>query len=227
MIIDFALILESLPRLLAGVRITLMLFVTSLVAGTILALVIVIMRLSGVRVLSWAAFAYTYFFRSTPVLVQIFVIYFGAPQFEFIRDTQLWVLFREPVFCLWLALSLNVAAKVAEVFRAGFIAIPKGLMEAASALGLNRRNRLAYITSPLVIRLSLPAYSNEMVSAIKATSLASTVTLLDITGIARTIVSETFKPYEIFLSAALFYILMTWIIQVSVGRLERHLNRNL
>lgn len=225
--LDLILILESLPRLLAGAQTTLMLFLTSLAAGTALSFAIVLLRLSGVLVLSWAAFGYTYFFRSTPVLVQIFIVYYGAPQFDFIRDTPLWELFREPFFCLWLALTLNIAARVAEVLRGGFMGVPKGLKEAASALGLHARQRFVYITAPLAIRLSLPAYSNEMVSAIKATSLASTVTLLDITGIARTIVAETFAPYEIFLSAALFYIFMTWVIQASVARVEQHLNRNL
>lgn len=225
--IDFAVIAASLPRLMTGVQTSLELFATALVAGTAFAFVIVLLRVSNSRILSGLAFAYTYFFRSTPVLVQIFVVYYGAAQFDFIRRTFLWEFFREPFFCLWLTLSLNVAARVAEILRGGIIAVPKGLKEAGSALGLSARQRFVRITAPLAIRLSLPAYSNEVVSAIKATSLASMVTLMDVTGVARTIVAETLRPYEIFLSAAAFYVLMAWLIQFSIRRVERHLNRNL
>lgn len=225
--IDFALIISSLPRLMAGVQTSLELFFAALVTGTALSFAVVLLRVSSNRFLSAAAFGYTYFFRSTPVLVQIFVIYYGAPQFDFIRKTFLWEFFREPFFCLWLTLSLNVAARTAEILRGGIIAVPKGVKEAGFALGLSARQRFVRITAPLAIRLSLPAYSNEVVSAIKATSLASMVTLMDVTGVARTIVAESFRPYEIFLSAALFYVLMTWLIQFSIRRIELYLNRNL
>ena len=225
--IDFFLVVESLPRLLSGVQTSLSLFATGLVAGTALSFLIVLLRLSGSAPLAIFAFGYAYFFRSTPFLVQIFVVYYGASQFDFIRRTFLWEFFREPFFCFWLTLTLNVAARVSEVLRGGIIGVPKGLKEAALATGLNSRQCFIYITAPIAIRLSLPAYSNEMVSAIKATSLASMITLLDVTGVARTIVAQTFRPYELFLSAAIFYICMTWIIQFAVRRAELHLNRNL
>lgn len=224
---DLQLLLDSLPRLMAGAQLTLTLFVTSLLSGTVLAVLIVLMRLSRLAPLSWLAFGYTYFFRSTPVLVQIFVVYHGAPQFDFIRDSGLWHFFREPFFCVWFALTLNIAARVAEVMRGAITGVPSGVTEAGAALGLKPRQRFTYLTAPLAIRLGLPAYSNEMVSGIKATALASTVTLLDITGVARTIVAETFAPYEVFLSAALFYIAMTWLIQGVVQQIENHLNRNM
>ena len=146
--------------------------------------------------------------RGTPILVQIFVIYYGLPQFEFIRGGVLWPILREPFWCAIIALSLNAGAYVSEILRGGVLGVDKGLLEAASALGISKPQRFVYIVSPIAIRLSLPAYSNDIISMTKATALASTITLLDMTGVARTLVAQTFAPYEIFVSAAIIYIVM-------------------
>ncbi|MDX3809340.1 ABC transporter permease [Bosea thiooxidans] len=221
---DIPLMALSFPRLLEGLRMTLSLLAVSLVFGLLIALATSFAR--NTRWLSWPAEAYVYFFRGTPLLVQLFMIYFGLPQSEFIRTSPLWPLLREPFWCMCLALSLNNGAYVAEIIRGGLLGVGKGLKEACWALGLSRFHRLRFVTAPIVLRLCLPAYGNEIVSLLKSTALASTVTLLDVTGIARTIVAETFSPYEIFISAALIYLVLTFLVQTIVAHFEIRLNRH-
>ena len=224
---DVGLVIDSLPRILEGIGLTLQLLVLSTIIGFVIAVILLLMRISGRWYLAWPAFLYTYVFRGTPILVQIFVIYYGLPQFEFIRESIFWPILREPFGCALLALSLNDGAYVAEILRGGVLGVGKGLHEAGSALGLSKRQRFIYITAPIAIRLAIPAYSNDQISQLKATALASTITLLDITGVARTIVAETFAPYEIFISAAIIYLVMTWIIQRGMGMFERRMSRYL
>jgi polar amino acid transport system permease protein len=183
------------------------------------------MRISGRWYLSLPAFIYAYFFRGTPILVQIFVIYHGLPQFEFIRTSVLWPLLREPFGCATLALTLNSSAYVSEILRGGYLGVERGLHEAGMALGLSKRHRFLYVTTPIAIRLAIPAYSNDFISMLKATSLASTITLLDMTGVARTIVAQTFAPYEVFIATAIIYLVMTAILQRGFGLFEKRMSR--
>ncbi len=220
---DIALMLTSFPQLLAGLGMTLQLLGISLVSGLVIAIVTSWARTT--RFLRWPAEAYVYFFRGTPLLVQLFVIYFGLPQAEFVRSGPWWPFLREPFWCMCLALSLNNGAYVAEIIRGGMLGIGKGLKEASWALGLSRFHHLRLVTVPIVTRLCLPTYGNEVVSLMKSTALASTVTLLDVTGVARSIVAETFAPYEIFIAAALIYLALTFLMQTLVSRLEARLGR--
>jgi polar amino acid transport system permease protein len=183
------------------------------------------MRISGRWYLDWPAQVYIYVFRGTPILVQIFIVYYGFPQFEFIRDSVLWPILREPTGCAIVALSLNTGAYVSEILRGGVQGVAKGLLEAGSALGMSARQKFTYITTPLAMRLALPAYSNDVISLLKSTALASTITIADMTGIARTIVAETYAPYEIFISMAIIYMAFTWVLQRSFGLIEGHLGR--
>ncbi len=222
---DLSLITESIPKMLSGIGITFQLMFLSAVLGLILAVVLLLMRISGKWYLSWPAQVHIYIFRGTPILVQIFIIYYGLPQFEFIRDSVLWPILREPFGCAVLALTLNTGAYVSEILRGGVLGVDRGILEAGSALGLSARQKLIYLTTPIAARLALPAYSNDFISLMKATSLASTITLLDMTGIARTIVAQTFAPYEVFISLAIIYMILTWIIQKTFGRIEKYLSR--
>ena len=225
MILDPSLIIEAVPRMLAGIGLTFQLLLLSAAIGLLLAVGLLLMRLSGRWWLSWPAQVYIYVFRGTPILVQIFIIYYGMPQFEWVRDSFMWPILREPFGCAVLALSLNTGAYVSEILRGGVLGVNKGLLEAGAALGLSVPQRFVYITSPIAVRLALPAYGNDVISLMKATALASTITLADMTGIARTIVAQTYAPYEIFISLAIIYMVLTFIIQKFLGRVEFFLGR--
>ena len=227
MIFDFDLVFSSIPQLLTGLGLTLKLLILSSFIGLVLAIATLLMRISGRQILMAPAITYIYLFRGTPILVQIFVIYYGLPQFEFIRTGIFWPILREPFWCCIIALSLNAGAYVSEILRGGVLGVNTGLLEAASALGISKSQRFVYITTPIAVRLSLPAYCNDIISMTKATALASTVTLLEMTGVARTIVAQTFAPYEVFISAACIYMTIAWMLQKGFGLLEKRMNRYL
>lgn len=219
---DFAFIAQVFPKLLAGLPLTLLLAVLSLLGGGLIAL-----GLSGLRASSWlgARFAdfYVYIFRGTPLLIQIFLIYYGLAQFPAIRQSVLWPLLREPYVCALLSLMLNDAAYTSEILRGGLRAVPAGAIEAARVAGMTRLTLLRRIVLPLAFRQALPAYGAEVTSMVKATSLASVVTLMEITGIARAEVSETYRAIEIFLCAAAIYLVLVTVIARAVDLLESHL----
>jgi len=225
MTFDFTLVFDSIPKMLAGLGLTLQLMLITAVLGTALAVVLLLMRISGRWYLAAPALVYIYVFRGTPILVQIFIIYYGLPQFEFIRESILWPLLREPYGCAVLALTMNTGAYVSEILRGGILGVERGLHEAGAALGLSVRQRFIHITTPIAIRLAIPAYSNDIVSLMKSTALASTITLLDMMGIARTIVAETYAPYEVFMSLAVIYLILTWFIQRGFGMFEKRMSR--
>ena len=222
---DLLLIVETVPKMLVGIGLTFQLLVISAVLGLILAVVLLLMRISGKWYLNWPAQAYIYVFRGTPILVQIFIIYYGFPQLEFIRDGILWPIFRDPFGCAIVALSLNTGAYVSEILRGGVLGVDRGVLEAGEALGLSKSQRFVYLTTPIATRLALPAYGNDIISLLKSTALASTITLMDMTGIARTIVAQTYAPYEIFVSLAIIYMILTFFLQKLLGRVETYLGR--
>ncbi|WP_421702575.1 ABC transporter permease [Aliiroseovarius sp.] len=217
---DLSIIVNALPRMLGGIGITFQLLFLSAILGLIVATGLMLMRISGKWYLNYPAQAYIYIFRGTPILVQMFIIYYGFPQLDFIRDSFLWPIFRDPFGCVVVALTLNSGAYASEVLRGGVLGVDQGIKEAGEALGLSARQRFVYLVSPIAIRLSLPAYGNEFISLLKSTALASTVTLMDMTGIARTIVAQTYAPYEVFISLAIVYMILTFIIQKSIGAIE-------
>ncbi len=222
---DLSLIVESVPMMLAGIGISLKLLVVSGLLGLMLAICLLLMRISGKWYLNIPAQIYIYIFRGTPILVQIFIIYYGLPQFDAIRESIFWPILREPTGCAIVALTLNTGAYVSEILRGGVLGVGKGLMEAGSALGLSSRQKFIYITAPIATRLALPAYSNDVISLLKSTALASTITIADMTGIARTIVADTYAPYEIYMSLAVIYMIFTFGIQKLFGAIERYLGR--
>lgn len=224
---DLPLILDSVPQIALGAGLTLQLLVLSLALGTLIGTGAALMRISGSPLLAWPSFAYTYVIRGTPMLVQLFIVYYGFSQFEAVRNSPLWPVLREPYWCAVLALSVNCGAYTAEIFRGGIQGVDRGLHEAGRALSLSPVQRFFHVTAPIAVRLSLPAYSNEMISLLKSTALVSMITMSDITGVARTIVAKTFAPYEVFISAALVYLAITWLIQVGLRVVERRAGRYL
>ena len=140
---------------------------------------------------------------------------------EWIRESFLWIFLKEPYSCAILAFTLNTGAYSSEIFRSAFETINKGIVEAAEGLGLNKATTFFKIKLPIAIRQSLPAYGNEMILMLKGTSLASTVTLLDLTGVAKHIISTTFRPVEVFIVAGSIYLLMTFVIHNLIKLLEK------
>ncbi|MDC0645629.1 ABC transporter permease subunit, partial [Candidatus Pelagibacter ubique] len=196
---DFDLMITSLPKLLNAAVITLKLLSASLIIGLFIGFLFAVLRLNKNTFINKFAYGYSYLFRGTPLLVQIFIIYYGLGQIEWLRSTFLWVILKEPYWCAIIAFALNTGAYTSEILRSAFQTIKPGIIEAGKSLGISSKIILYKIQIPVAIRQSLPAYGNEIILMMKGTSLASTVTLMDITGVAKHIVSTTYKPLEVFL----------------------------
>ena len=218
---DLSLMATSLPKLLSATVVTLKLLSLSLFFGLLIGLLFAILRLNKNLVINKFAYGYSYIFRGTPLLVQIFIIYFGLGQIEYFRSTFLWVVFKEPYWCAIIAFALNTGAYTSEILRSAFETIKPGIIEAGKSLGISNKVIFYKIEIPVAIRQSLPAYGNEIILMMKGTSLASTVTLMDITGVAKHIVSTTYKPLEIFLMAGCIYLFMTFLIHNLIKYLEK------
>ena len=223
---DLSLMASSLPKLLSAAVITLKLLSASLIIGLSIGLIFAILRLSKSSVINKFAYGYSYIFRGTPLLVQIFIIYYGLGQIEYFRSTFLWVIFKEPYWCAIIAFALNTGAYTSEILRSAFETIKPGIIEAGKSLGISNKIIFYKIQIPVAIRQSLPAYGNEIILMMKGTSLASTVTLMDITGVAKHIVSTTYKPLEIFITAGAIYLFMTFIFHNLIKYLEKKYSFN-
>ena len=220
------LMIESFPRLLNATKLTIELTLISLFFGIFVGVFFALLRTSKNKIFYLISYYYSYILRGTPLLVQIFIIYFGLGQVEWIRESILWVVLKEPYSCAILAFTLNTGAYSSEIFRSAFETVNKGIVEAAKGLGLSDIHTFLKIKLPIAIRQSLPAYGNEMILMLKGTSLASTVTLLDLTGEAKHIISTTFRPVEVFIVAGSIYLLMTFIIHNLIKFLEKKYNYN-
>ena len=218
---DLELIINSFPKLLSAAVITLKLLSVSLIIGLFIGLFFAILRLNKNIFINKFAYGYSYIFRGTPLLVQIFIIYFGLGQIEYLRSTVLWVILKEPYWCAIIAFALNTGAYTSEILRSAFQTIKPGLIEAGKSLGISNKIIFYKIQIPIAIRQSLPAYGNEIILMMKGTSLASTVTLMDLTGVAKYIISTTFKPVEVFIVAGGIYLFMTFIIHNAIKYLEK------
>ena len=203
---------EAFFQMMSGVPLTLQLAASSIVFGAILALLFAMMRLSGVAVLDWIARLYVFVFRGTPLLVQIFIIYYGLSQFPVIRYSFLWPVLREPYWCAIIALTLNNAAYASEIIRGGLLSVSSGQIEAAKACGMSRFTCFRRVVMPLAIRQALPGYGNEMISMVKATSLASIITLMEVTGIAAKLIAESYRAIEVFVIAGAIYLAINFVL---------------
>jgi octopine/nopaline transport system permease protein len=223
---NLALIFEVLPLLLDGVILTAQLTTVSVLSGGLIAIPLALLRTSSSFLLSTPVLLYTFVFRGTPLLVQLFLVYYGASQIDWVRSSVAWTILREPFWCALIAFSLNHAAYATEILRGGIRAVPAGEVEAAKALGMSQLLRVRRLILPSAIRLALPAYGNEVMMMLKASSLASTITIMELTGIARKIVAQTFSPYEVFIAAALIYLGLALLAGQLFVRLETHLTRH-
>ena len=186
-----------------------------------------VLRLSRNWLVQVLPFLYIFFFRGTPLLVQIFLIYYGLGQFEAVRNSFLW----EPVlsqayWCAIIAFTLNTSAYLAEIIRGAIQNIPVGELEAADAIGMSKWQKLTRITLPRAFGIVIPAYSNEVIFMLKGSALASTIALMDITGVARTISARTYTLMELFFAAGVVYLLLSWVILFSFRLFEKRMNRH-
>lgn len=220
-------IIESWPLYAQGAWTSVQLMALSVVCGGLVALPLALARVSSSLWL-WAPVAgFTWIFRGTPLLVQLFLIYYGAAQFDWIRESAAWPWLSSAWFCAVLAFALNTCAYTTEIIAGALRTTARGEIEAARSLGMSRLTVTRRILLPSALRRALPAYSNEVVMMLHSTSLASVVTLLDLTGAAREVNSRYFVPFEAFITAAVCYLLLTFALLAMFRRAERHWMRHL
>ncbi len=223
---DWTVIWQNLPKLMDGALLTLELVFFSGLIGVLLAVPLALLRVSGNIWVRALPYAYIFFFRGTPLLIQIFLVYYGASQFEWVKESSLWPILREPYWCAVITFGLHTAAYIAELLRGAIQSIPRGEIEAAKALGMSYPKMLRRITLPRAFGIMMPSYGNEVILMLKGSALASTITLLDLTGMARTIIARTYTPLEIFLAAGVMYLMISALIIFIFRLLERYFNRH-
>lgn len=211
---------------LRGIGTTLELLTYSTLIGLSLAVPVALARASGGAWVRGVSYGYTYVLRGTPLLTQLFLIYYGLAQLELIRNSFLWPILRDPWPCALAALSINMSAYVGEVLRGGILGVPSGEREAAVAMGMSPALLYRRIILPRAFGIALPALGNEVIVQMKSTALVSTITLLDVTGIARRIVTRTYSTDALFI-AGIIYIVLTFAISRGFRFAERRMNRHL
>lgn len=225
--INWSIVIETLPAFWQGLQITLLLLVISISSGLLLSIPLSVARASANPWIRTPVWLYTYVIRGTPLLVQLFVLYYGLPQFDSVRESALWPLFRSPWFCAWLAFTLNTTAYTTEMFAGAIRSTPAGEIEAARAMGLTRFQVFRDVFWPGAWRRALPQYGNEVVQMMHATALASTVTIVEILRVARDVYTNYLVVPESFGMAAVLYLMLTVILTQGFRLLERHYLRHL
>jgi octopine/nopaline transport system permease protein len=223
---DLAFLSSTLVTLIKALPTTLILFSLSILFGGLLALCVTAMRVSGIGLLSGFAKAYIFVFRGSPLLIQMFLVFYGLGQFGVIRYSFLWPFLREPMVCAVLSLALCTAGYTAEIFRGGIRAVPAREIEAARSIGMSAFLLVRRIIAPIAFRHALPAYSTEIVLMMKSTALASLVTVWEVTGVAQRLISQTYRTMEVFLCAALIYLVLNFVILQAMNLLEYSLSRH-
>jgi len=212
MIFDYHVVWSSLPLYFSGLLETLKLLAFSLSFGLLAALPLALMRVSRQPWINATAWLYTYVIRGTPMLVQLFLIYYGLAQFAVVRESIFWPWLASATFCACLAFAINTSAYTAEIIAGSLKATPAGEIEAAKAMGMSRAKMYRRILLPSALRRALPQYSNEVIMMLQSTSLASIVTLLDITGAARSVNAQYYLPFEAYITAGVFYLCLTFLL---------------
>jgi octopine/nopaline transport system permease protein len=212
---------DSFVQLLAGVPLTLELTAIASILGLLLAVLISLMQISGLLILRVPASAYVFAIRGTPLLVQIFLIYYGLGQFRpTLQSLGLWQFFREAYWCGIVALALNSAAYGSEVLRGGLLSVSRREIEAGRACGMSGLLLYRRIILPSALRQALPAYGNELILMVKATSLVSIITMMEVTGIAARLISETYRPVEVFIAAGTIYLIINFLLTRAISILD-------
>ncbi|MGL5400195.1 MAG: arginine ABC transporter permease ArtM [Plesiomonas shigelloides] len=213
---------DYLPTLLQGLQTSLSLTVCALLIGFTLAVVMTVIMAGRKGPLRWLTKGYLTLFTGTPLLIQIFLIYYGPGQFESLRNSVLWPLLSEPWFCAMLALALNSAAYSTLLFYGAVKAIPAGQWQSCSALGMTRLQTLRILV-PYALKRSLPAYSNEVVLIFKGTSLARTITIMDIMGYAQQLNAQTYDTLAVFGMAGVIYLVVNGLLTILMRQMEKRM----
>jgi octopine/nopaline transport system permease protein len=224
---DGAFVWQTFVKLLMALPTTLALFALAIAIGFVLALGLTAMRLSPNPILSRFARTYVYVFRGTPLLIQMFLIYYGLGQFASVRASVFWPVLREPFNCAVLSLALCNAAYSAEIFRGGVLAVPLQQIEAARACGMSGLLLLRRIVAPIALRQALPSYTTELVLMVKSTSLAGLVTVSEMTDVANKIIHSTYRTFTVFLVAALIYLVLNFLMVRLLAFAEHWLSPHL
>ncbi|MFN2362058.1 MAG: ABC transporter permease [Marinobacter sp.] len=206
-----------------GMVLTVQLVFLSLILGLVLAVPLAIMRTSKNPLINAPVWFYTYIFRGTPLLIQLYIIYYGLAQIEGIQQTFWWEIFREAFYPALLAFTLNTAAYTTEIIRGAIVATPSGEIEAAKAYGMSWAMRMRRIIMPSAARRAVQAYSNEVIFMLHASAIASVVTMVDLTGAARNIYSRFYAPFDAFIFVALLYMALTFLLVFAFRKLENYL----
>ncbi len=225
--IQNSLIYKNFFLILSGLDNTILLLLISLPVGFVLALLFALGRVSKIALISRTIASYIFVIRGTPLLVQIYLIYFGLGSVKFIRESFLWYALKEPFWCGVIALTINTVAYGAEIFRGGIQSIEKSQVESGLSLGFGKFLLLRKIILPIAIRKVLPSYGNELILMVKATSLVSLTTYMEMTGIARKIMAKTFAPVEAFIAAGILYLFLNFLMVQFVKYLEWKYNPHL
>ncbi|WP_075215276.1 ABC transporter permease [Mongoliimonas terrestris] len=224
--IDLALAWDSIPQMAEGLMTTVFLTVLVLTIGLPLSILVTLARMSKSPLLAVPAALFVVFFRGAPLLILLYLVYYGFGQIEALREGPLWVIFGSAFACAVIGLTLNHVAFMVDVVRGSLSAVPAGLIEASSALGLTPRETFTYIRLPLAMRYGLAAYQNEVVMFAKGTAVVSVITVVDLTAVANELFEETYDPFTPILTAAAFYWCFVNLIRLGFNALERHLNRH-
>ena len=224
---EASIILQNFPIILSGLDETILLVFISLSVGFIISIFFALARTSKFKFLSNIIYSYVFVVRGTPLLVQIYLIYFGLGSIEAVRESVFWIILREPFYCGILALVINTVAYTTEIIRGGIESISVGQKEACKSLGMNTFIMYYKIIMPVAFRQALPAYGNEMILMVKATSLVSLTTYMEMTGIARNIMAKTFAPIEAFIAAGSIYLFLNFLVVQLIKFLEWKYNPHL
>ena len=224
---NFELIVDNFFLIILGLDETLNLVIISLSLGFVISIPFSLARISSIKILSKSVYYYIFIVRGTPLLVQIYLIYFGLGAIPFVRESFLWIVLKEPFWCGILALVINTVAYTTEIFRGGLQSITKGQIESCKSLGMNKFVMYSKIILPCAFRQALPGYGNEMILMVKSTSLVSLITIMEMTGIARNIMYKNYAPIEAFVAAGSIYLFLNFLVVQFIKFLEWKYNPHL
>jgi arginine/ornithine transport system permease protein len=225
--IDVHLAWVNLPAMGRGLVNNVLLTFITLGIGLCTSLLVTLARMSKNRLVSGLAGLYVLFFRGVPLLILLYLVYYGVAQIKMVRDGPLWIIFGSAFSCAIIALVLNHTAYMVEVVRGAIEAVPAGIIEASKALGISPRHTFFNIRLPLAMRYGLKAYQNEVVMFAKATAVVGTVTVIDLTAVANGIFEDTYDPFTPLLTAAAIYWTFVNTLRIGFRKIDKYLNRHL